>query len=174
MINIAIQSFLRPALTAVPHCQDYAVFRDTLERINRFRDDMVLVARNGIYEIIKVQGMTVIILFLWGEEILSALGISTLYLPLFHIFLIAVAMQLILLAIQNVLFYLDARGINLILCALFLGTNIVFTLITIELGAAFYGYGYAAATLVSALVGLALLSRKFDELEYETFMLQGR
>ncbi len=83
-------------------------------------------------------------------------------------------MQLILLAIQNVLFYLDARGgINLILCALFLGTNIVFTLITIELGAAFYGYGYAAATLVSALVGLALLSRKFDELEYETFMLQG-
>ncbi|HAC29617.1 MAG TPA: histidine kinase, partial [Marinobacter hydrocarbonoclasticus] len=84
------------------------------------------------------------------------------------------AMQLILLAIQNVLFYLDARGINLILCALFLGTNIVFTLITIELGAAFYGYGYAAATLVSALVGLALLSRKFDELEYETFMLQGR
>lgn len=147
---------------------------DTLERINRFRDDMVLVARNGIYEIIKVQGMTVIILFLWGEEILSALGISTLYLPLFHIFLIAVAMLLILLAIQNVLFYLDARGINLILCALFLGTNIVFTLITIELGAAFYGYGYAAATLVSALVGLALLSRKFDELEYETFMLQGR
>ena len=33
MINIAIQSFLRPALTAVPHCQDYAIFRDTLERI---------------------------------------------------------------------------------------------------------------------------------------------
>eukprot|EP00163_Fabomonas_tropica_P028370 TRINITY_DN5755_c0_g2_i1.p1 TRINITY_DN5755_c0_g2~~TRINITY_DN5755_c0_g2_i1.p1 ORF type:complete len:417 (+),score=29.74 TRINITY_DN5755_c0_g2_i1:1249-2499(+) len=147
---------------------------DTLERINRFRDDMVLVARNGIYEIIKVQGMTVIMLFLWAEDILSALGISTLYVPLFHIFLVAVSIQLILLAIQNVLFYLDARGINLIICALFLVTNIVFTLVTIELGAAYYGYGYAAATLVSALVGLALLTRKFNGLEYETFMLQGR
>ncbi|HET8802771.1 MAG TPA: exopolysaccharide Pel transporter PelG [Marinobacter sp.] len=147
---------------------------DTLGRINGFRDDMVRVARNGIYEICKVQGLTVIVLFLWADELLSAIGISTLYLPLFYIDLVAVSIQLILLAIQNVLFYLDARGINVILCALFFATNILFTLVTIELGASFYGYGYAGATLVSALTGLALLSRKFDRLEYETFMLQGR
>lgn len=147
---------------------------DTLARINGFRDDMVRVARNGIYEICKVQSLTVILLFLWGEELLSAIGISTLYLPLFYIDLVAVSIQLILLAIQNVLFYLDARGINVTLCTLFLGTNILFTFATIELGVSFYGYGYAGATLVSALAGLALLSRKFDRLEYETFMLQGR
>ena len=34
MINIAIQSFLRPALTAVPHCQDYAVSRLICSRDN--------------------------------------------------------------------------------------------------------------------------------------------
>lgn len=147
---------------------------DTLGRINGFRDDMVLVARNGIYEIFKVQSLTVILLFLWGEKLLTAIGISTLYLPLFYIDLVAVSTQLILLAIQNVLFYLDARGINVTLCVLFFVTNIVFTFLTIEMGASFYGYGYAGATLVSALAGLALLSRKFDRLEYETFMLQGR
>lgn len=147
---------------------------DTLARINDFRDDMVIVARNGIYEICKVQGLTVIVLFLWGPELLAAIGISPLYLPLFYIDLVAVSIQLILLAIQNVLFYLDARGINVTLCALFFVSNLVFTLITIDLGASFYGYGFAGATLVSALAGLALLSRKFDRLEYETFMLQGR
>jgi uncharacterized membrane protein len=147
---------------------------DTLERINRFRDQMVLVARNGIYEIFKVQGLTVIVIFLWSEEILRAIGFSPLYLHLFHINLIGVGTQLLLLAIQNVLFYLDARGINVTICALFFLSNVVFTLITLQLGAAFYGYGFAGATLVSALVGLALLSRKFDRLEYETFMLQGR
>ena len=147
---------------------------DTLVRINSFRDEMVRVARNGIYEICKVQGLTIILLFLWGEKLLSAIGISPLYLPLFYIDLVAVSIQLILLAIQNVLFYLDARGINVTLCVLFFGTNILFTLVTIELGVSFYGYGYAGATLVSALAGLALLSRKFDRLEYETFMLQGR
>jgi len=147
---------------------------DTLDRINRFRDQMVIVARNGIYEIFKVQGLTVIVIFLWSEEILAAIGISPLYLQLFHIDLVAVSIQLLLLAIQNVLFYLDARGINLTLCALFFFGNIVFTLITIEMGAWFYGYGFATATLVAALTGLWLLSRKFDRLEYETFMLQGR
>lgn len=147
---------------------------DTLDRINRFRDQMVIVARNGIYEIFKVQGLTVIVIFLWSEEILAAIGISALYLPLFHIDLVAVSIQLLLLAIQNVLFYLDARGINVTLCALFFFGNIVFTFITIELGPSFYGYGFAGATLIAALTGLWLLSRKFDNLEYETFMLQGR
>ncbi|MGM0767953.1 MAG: exopolysaccharide Pel transporter PelG [Pseudomonadota bacterium] len=147
---------------------------DTLARINHFRDQMVIVARNGIYEIFKVQGLTVILLFLWAEEILTAIGISTLYLPLFYIDLVAVSIQLLLLAIQNVLFYLDARGINVTLCTLFFASNIVLTLITIEMGASFYGYGFAGATLISALTGLWLLSRKFDQLEYETFMLQGR
>ena len=147
---------------------------DTLERINQFRDRMVLVARNGIYEIFKVQGLTIIVLFLWSGEILRAIGMSPLYLHLFHINLIGVTTQLLLLAIQNVLFYLDARGINITLCALFFFGNIVFTFTTIQLGPAFYGYGFASATLVSALTGLWLLSRKFDRLEYETFMLQGR
>lgn len=145
---------------------------DTLQRINRFRDDMVLVARNGIYEIVKVQGLALIILFVWAEEILAALGISSLYLTLFRVDLVAVAIQLILLAIQNVLFYLDARRINLLICAVFLLGNIAFTTITIKLGPTFYGYGFAAAVLLAALLGLALLSRKFERLEYETFMLQ--
>ncbi len=147
---------------------------DTLERINAFRDDMVIVARNGIYEIFKVQGLTVILLFLWGPSILSAIGISPLYLPLFQIDLVAVAIQLLLLAIQNVLFYLDARRINVTLCLLFFTSNVVFTLVSIHLGASFYGYGFAGAALVSSLTGLGLLSRKFQRLEYETFMLQGR
>lgn len=147
---------------------------DTLERINRFRDQMVIVARNGIYEIFKVQGLTVILLFLWGPEILAAIGISPLYLPLFQIDLVAVSIQLLLLAIQNVLFYLDSRGINVTLCVLFFTSNILLTLLTIHLGASFYGYGFAGSALISTLTGLWLLSRKFQKLEYETFMLQGR
>ncbi|WP_417543302.1 exopolysaccharide Pel transporter PelG [Marinobacter sp.] len=147
---------------------------DTLARINGFRDEMVRVARSGIYEICKVQSFTLIILFIWGDELLSAIGISPLYLPMFYIDLVSVSMQLILLAIQNVLFYLDSRHINVSLCVIFFSSNLIFTLVTIELGASFYGYGYAGATFLSSVIGLALLSRKFDLLEYETFMLQGR
>jgi polysaccharide biosynthesis protein PelG len=58
------------------------------------------------------------------------------------------------------------------LCALFAGTNTLLTLVTLHLGPTYYGYGFALSATVSVLVGLAVLSRKLERLEYETFMLQ--
>jgi uncharacterized membrane protein len=40
------------------------------------------------------------------------------------------------------------------------------------LGPAFFGYGFALAVLLTAGAGLLTLSRKLDQLECETFMLQ--
>ena len=39
-------------------------------------------------------------------------------------------------------------------------------------GAALYGYGFALATLLTLGTGLALLTRRLNQLEYQTFMLQ--
>ena len=35
-----------------------------------------------------------------------------------------------------------------------------------------YGYGFALATLLTLGAGLALLTRRLNRLEYQTFMLQ--
>jgi uncharacterized membrane protein len=43
---------------------------------------------------------------------------------------------------------------------------------SIYLGAAWFGYGFALAMLVTVLVGIWILSRKLEALEYQTFMLQ--
>ena len=50
--------------------------------------------------------------------------------------------------------------------------NIAFTGISLALGAAFYGYGFCLAMLVTLCVGLFMLSRELNRLEYKTFMLQ--
>ena len=42
MNQIAIQSLLRPALTPVHGCKDYAVFQETLQKIDRFLIDSEL------------------------------------------------------------------------------------------------------------------------------------
>ena len=42
MNQIAIQSLLRPALTPVPRCKDYAVFEQTVQNIDRFLSDSEL------------------------------------------------------------------------------------------------------------------------------------
>ena len=68
--------------------------------------------------------------------------------------------------------YLDRRRIVLILTAMFVVLNFVSTAITIELGPAFCGYGFAFALLIVVMIGAQRLARALSRLEYETFMLQ--
>lgn len=146
---------------------------DTLMHIEHRRDRMVYAARQGIYEIFKVQGLTVVLCLLWGRELLHAVGISPLYIHLFYIDVVAVSVQVLLMAILNVLFYLDARREVLIITACFFISNLIFTFATLHLGAETFGYGFAASVTLSAFLSLFILSHKFNRLEYETFMLQN-
>lgn len=144
----------------------------SLEQIENLRDNMVFTIRQGLVEIFKIQAITVILIFVLGEKLLAWLGISTLYLPLLYVDVVAVGLQVVLLGILNIFFYLDKRVIVTWLCLLFFVSNAGFTWLSLQLGASFYGYGYAISLLITVLVGMHLLTRKLDVLEYETFMLQ--
>ena len=50
--------------------------------------------------------------------------------------------------------------------------NIIFTAITLHLGATWFGYGFAMAMLSTGMAGLWVLNRKLEQLEYQTVMLQ--
>ena len=99
-------------------------------------------------------------------------GFSHWYLPLFNIDIVAVAIQVLFMAILNVLFYLDRLKPALWLCLLFFIANVLLTLLSQMLGPVFYGYGYALSLLFTSLVGLAVLNHEFEQLTFQTFMLQ--
>lgn len=144
----------------------------SLEAIEEHRNGMVETVRLGILEIVKIQATATLVVMVLGERILSWLGISTLYLPLLYVDVIAAGLQVVLLGVLNVFFYLDKRRIVLWLTGGFLAANVVLTGISIRLGPAFYGYGFALALLGTVLAGFFLLSRTMERLEYETFMMQ--
>lgn len=144
----------------------------SLEYIQDMRDEMVYAVRQGLGEIAKIQFIAVLATFVAGPSLLAWLGISSLYLPLLQIQVVGASLQVMLLAILNVLFYLDRRRVVVALTATFFLANTLFTAVTLKLGAPFYGYGFAVALLASVAVGLILLDRKLDRLEYETFMFQ--
>jgi len=144
----------------------------SLEQIEEARNGMVETVRLGIFEIFKIQAIATLCLVVAGESILEWLGISTLYLPLLYIDVIAAGLQVVLLGVLNVFFYLDKRHVVLGLCIAFVALNAVLTRVSIMLGPAYYGYGFAIALLIVVLVGLYVLSQKLETLEYETFMLQ--
>ena len=144
----------------------------SLEYIEDMRDEMVYSIRQGLAEIGKIQAMATLITFVAGPALLNVLGISQLYLPLLHVQVVGAGLQVVLLALINVLFYLDLRRWILLLCVEFLLLNVLLTGITLWLGAPFYGYGFVIAVLITLATGLVFLDRKLGRLEYETFMLQ--
>ncbi len=144
----------------------------SLDYIERMRNHMVYYIQHGLFDIAKIQATTVLVVFSLGEVLLKTLGISTLYLPLLFIDVVGAALQVVLLGILNVLFYLDQRRTAVWLTLTLLLSNVLFTAISLKLGASWFGYGFALAMLLSVMVGIRALSRKLDALEYETFMLQ--
>ncbi len=144
----------------------------TLDYIERMRNHMVYHVQRGLFDIAKIQGIAVLITFALGGVLLDWLGISTLYLPLLYVDVVGAALQVVLLGILNVLFYLDQRRSVVLLTATLPVTNMLFTAISLQLGATWFGYGFALAMLVTVLLGIWILSRKLEALEYQTFMLQ--
>jgi uncharacterized membrane protein len=145
----------------------------TLEEIKRLKSNMIYTIKQAIYEIFKVQGMTIIILIGTGEHLLKLMSIPEVYKPLLSICLIGVGVQVVFMSILNVLFYFDQRVVAFKLSLLFLLANVSFTAITQYLGPSYYGYGFVLSLTLSSIVGFLILSRKLDMLEYETYMIRS-
>ncbi len=144
----------------------------TLGQIRLLRDRMVSSARMALYEILKIQIVVVLLIFAFGEPLLRTIGISTLYMPLLQVDVIAASLQIVFLGVLNIFFYLDRRRIVLKLTALFVLLNGLLTGLTLEIGPDSYGYGFAGSLLAVTLVSVYTLNYCFDKLEFDTYMLQ--
>jgi uncharacterized membrane protein len=143
-----------------------------LEYIERMRNEMVLAVRKGLFDIAKIQAIFTLITFIFAPTFLAWLGISLLYLPLLYVDVLSAGLQVMLLGLINVMFYLDERHVVLKLMLLFVISNVIFTWISFYLGVAFFGYGIAMSLVVTLVWGLLILNRKLDRLEFDTFMMQ--
>jgi len=141
--------------------------------IARYHDRMQETVRVGVYQIIKVQAITLLALMTFVAKVFRWIGISEIYIPLFLVQATAASFQVLLLAAFNVFFYLDRRKAVVALTTILVVLNFGLSLASIRLGVVFFGYGFALALLITLLIGLAMLQRLFRQLEYRTFMLQG-
>lgn len=151
----------------------YDAVRDggSLSYMEDMRNNMVRVVRQGIYQILKIQIITVLLFIVLAEQFFTSLGISLLYIPLLKVQLAATTLQVVFLAIINVFCYLDKRRILVGLTLCFLVCNVAFTWVSLQLGPQFFGYGFLLALAVVVMLGLWQMHQRMQALEYETFML---
>ncbi len=142
----------------------------SLQEIETLGNEMILAVREGIFQIIKVQGITVLVLYMLGPKIVAWLGISDKFIHLYYIDLVGVAAQVLMLAVLNVLFYLDRLTDAFWLTLTLFISNSLFTWITLQMGPMFYGYGFGLSMTLTAFVGIFLLSSELENIEFRTFM----
>ncbi|MGN0914807.1 MAG: exopolysaccharide Pel transporter PelG [Succinivibrio sp.] len=144
----------------------------SLNTITLYKDQMVNSCRKCFYKIFKVQGITLALLLVFAKDILAFLQIDMVYLNLFYVDLVGVSLQVLVMSILNVMYYLDKRYSALILTSVMVVLNFVLSYITVDLGPIYYGYGFAISMLICTVIGLIQVDRQFSDLEYQTFMLQ--
>ena len=144
----------------------------TLSQIKKYKQEMILAVKRSTQEILFVQGLFNILLFLSAETLFELLKLPKLYLPLFYVDVIGVQLQLGFMSVLAYLYYLDRQKEALIYTFLFVLLNIVLTWISIQLGPYFYGYGFSITLLILFVASIHTLNKILQELDYETFMLQ--
>ncbi len=144
----------------------------TLGAIRRYRNEMAQIIRFSIREVIIVQGVVNIILFLTAPTLFGMLNIPQLYLGLFYILTVGAQLQLGFMSVMAILYYLDRKRVAMWLTIAFFVLNASLTWISIYLGPAMFGYGYAVSLLIVFILSILVVRRELQELDYETFMLR--
>ena len=146
--------------------------RDSLFKIYTMAMEMITSARTIILDVLRVQGIASIAIFLFEKSLFGIFKLSLLYIPLFNVLLTGTFVQLVLLSVLGLLFYYDLRAYALCVSFVFFVLNATLSYISVHLGPYFYGYGYTISLIFSSIIGIALLRRFLHEIHYRTYMLQ--
>jgi len=158
--------------------QKYDLFFDAvknggrLKTITGYKNDMMGVVRQSIREVLYIQTIITIIIYIYTPDIFEFLNIPQLYTTLFHIDMVGAQLQLGFMSVLALLYYLDKRRATMWLSLLFLVLNFSFTLLSIYLGPQFFGYGYAISLLIVFTISLWVINKTLQDIEYETFLLR--
>ena len=144
----------------------------TLDKLYDLGDEVVDSARTLILDVMRIQAIGLIFVFLFEVVIFKFFGLSILYIPLFNILSIGTFLQLLFIGLLSLAFYFDRRREALITSFTFVVLNFAFSQFTVFLGPYYYGYGFALSLFVANLMGIILLRRFLYEIHYQTFMLR--
>ena len=90
---------------------------------------------------------------------------------LLYIIYIAAGLNVIFWGLLNILYYTTNYLYAVYVSLLFLVTNFSFTLLSIQQGPSFYGYGFSFSLLISSAFALVFINAIFKDLTYNTFMM---
>lgn len=141
-----------------------------LQQIRRNQGGVVESIFHSARNFIVVQGTICLLAILLASKIFDLLNINYLQIGMFRLGVLGAFFHVLALFEMIILSYFDCRRLTLWLQALFLACNTAFTLISMDMGFAFYGYGYFMASLVFFIATTVALFAYVQKLPYHAFI----
>ena len=142
----------------------------TYDRIQDNQEDMILNLFASFRHLILFQGIVSLAAVILAPQIFSWMKMNFLMMGIFRLGVLGSFFHILTMFILIILYYFDFRRIAMKLNLLLLGTNIVFTLGTLEMGFQFYGYGFFLSSTLTFVVAYGFAYHYLRNLSYETFL----
>jgi polysaccharide biosynthesis protein PelG len=147
--------------------------KGTLTTLQRYRIGIIESIRRSLINIVRVQGLIIVLGILFSRKILVLLQQSPHLDLLFSIMLPGVFCHMLILKICVLLLYFDIKEETVQIYAAFFVLNEGLTLLTLFLGEAYRGLGYTLAGLIVLMYALRQLRFCLQHLNYLTFTRQA-
>ena len=140
------------------------------ERIEENHQNLIDALLAASRNVIVLQFCLCVTAILVAGPLFHAVGIPALQLGIFRFGVLSALFHVLLMFVGIVLAYFDLRKVMLGVQLLYLVTNGLFTWVTMELGFAYYGYGYFLASLVTFLIAYGVCAWHVGRLPFLTFV----
>lgn len=134
------------------------------------RNNMIAKIIDNGRSFLILQGSLSLVVILLAPKIYDWFNFSYLQLGIFRLGTLGAFFSALNFFIVILFSYFDSQENMLIVTITMFLSNTVFTLITIMLGFAFYGYGFAFSMILTFAVGGVLLTRFLQKLHYKIFI----
>jgi len=153
---------------------DNILAHQPLKKILKNQKQIIDSIFNSSRNFIIVQGAIVFLAIVLAPAIFEAINVNLKQVGIFRMGVLGAFFHVLLLFESIVLSYFDSRRTVMWLAILYFVLNTVFTLVTLELGFPFYGYGYLLSSMVVFVLTSLILFRYIQKLPYHAFITSNK
>lgn len=142
----------------------------SLRRIRQFHAKIMEAIVEGARSIVVIQGVLAFLFILLAPQIFNFLHMFFVQLGIFRLGVLGAFFQVLVLFATIILSYFDCRRANMWIFVFYLASNAILTLIFMQQGRAFYGYGFFLASALTFFLAASVLLSHVRKLPYHAFI----
>ena len=142
----------------------------SLRRIRQFHGKIIEAIVEGARSIVVIQGVLAFLFILLAPQIFEHLRMFFIQLGIFRLGVLGSFFQVLVLFSTIILSYFDCRRANMWIFVFYLASNTILTLLFMQKGYAYYGYGFFLSSALTFFVAASVLMSHVRKLPYHAFI----